>query len=132
MATSWGMMAESALPEARAVTNEIAADSKPAPHRHSVFLVDEHPLVREGLDTLISQQADKRVCGQAENAGRAYDAIASIQPEIVVMDLSLRGDSGLDLIKRLQLLKRPPRVLVLSMHDEAFYAERALRAGALG
>jgi DNA-binding NarL/FixJ family response regulator len=100
--------------------------------RHSVFIVDDHPLVREGLEQLIQQASDLSVCGYAEESGRAYEAIQSLRPDVVIMDLALRGDSGLELIKRLQSLSRPPRVLVLSMHDEAFYAERALRAGALG
>jgi DNA-binding NarL/FixJ family response regulator len=100
--------------------------------RHTVFIVDDHPLVREGLEQLILQAPDLSVGGYAEEAGPAYDAIVKSRPEIIVIDLSLRGESGLELIKRLQLLPQPPRMLVLSMHDEAFYAERALRAGALG
>lgn len=103
-----------------------------APPRHTVFLVDDHPLVREGLEQLIIQAPDLSVCGYAEESGPAYEAIVRIHPEIVIVDLALRGESGLDLIKRIQALPQPPRILVLSMHDEAFYAERALRAGALG
>jgi DNA-binding NarL/FixJ family response regulator len=100
--------------------------------RHSVYIVDDHPLVREGLEQMIQQAPDLVVCGYAGDAGPAYDGIQSLHPDVVVVDLALRGDSGLELIKRLQDLVRPPRILVLSMHDEAFYAERALRAGALG
>ncbi len=103
-----------------------------APARHTVFLVDDHPLVREGLEQLILQAPDLSVCGYAEESAPAYEAIVRIRPEIVIVDLALRGESGIDLIKRLQALPQPPRILVLSMHDEAFYAERALRAGALG
>jgi DNA-binding NarL/FixJ family response regulator len=106
--------------------------SFPTAVRHSVFIVDDHPLVREGLEQLILQASDLSVCGYAEDSGRAYEAIQSLRPDVVIMDLALRGDSGLELIKRLQSVARPPRILVLSMHDEAFYAERALRAGALG
>jgi DNA-binding NarL/FixJ family response regulator len=102
------------------------------PSRHSVFLVDDHPLVREWLANLIERQSDLFVCGQAEDASLAVSAIERLQPDVVVVDLSLQGQSGLELIKQLQTLLRNPRVLVLSMHDEAFYAERALRAGALG
>lgn len=100
--------------------------------RHRVFLVDDHPLVREWLANLIDRQPDLCVCGQAESAGPALEAITRQQPDVVVVDLSLQGQSGLELIKQLQTSLRSPRVLVLSMHDEAFYAERALRAGALG
>jgi DNA-binding NarL/FixJ family response regulator len=100
--------------------------------RHRVFLVDDHPLVREWLSSLIERQPDLCVCGQAEDAGTAFQEIIRLQPEVVVVDLSLQGQSGLELIKQLQTVLEDPRVLVLSMHDEAFYAERALRAGALG
>ncbi len=103
-----------------------------APKRHSIFLVDDHPLVREWLANLIERQADLFICGQAEEAAQAVTDIERLQPDVVVVDLSLQGQSGLELIKQLQTLLRHPRVLVLSMHDEAFYAERALRAGALG
>lgn len=95
-------------------------------------MVDDHALVREGLARLIDQEPDLCVCAEAADAGQAYDGIVETGPDVVIVDLSLKGDSGLDLIKRLQSLAAPPPVLVLSMHDEAFYAERALRAGALG
>lgn len=97
-----------------------------------VFLVDDHPLVREGLRKIIAQEADLTVCGEAEDAQAAFEGIAQTLPDAVIVDISLRGDSGLDLIKRLQDAEQTPRILVLSMHDELHYAERALRAGALG
>lgn len=100
--------------------------------RYQVLLVDDHPLVRDGLATVIQQEPDLCVCGQAEDSEQGYAEAALRKPDVVVVDLSLRGESGLDLIKRLQTLPHPPRVLVLSMHDESFYAERALRAGAMG
>jgi DNA-binding NarL/FixJ family response regulator len=100
--------------------------------RRTVFLVDDHPLVRDGLAQLINQEPDFRVCGEAEDASSAYAEMERTRPDAAIIDLSLRGASGLDLIKRLQDLAHPPAILVLSMHDEAFYAERALRAGALG
>lgn len=102
------------------------------PARRRVFIVDDHPLVRESLANLIERQDDLCVCGQAEKGGAAFEAIARLQPEAVVVDLSLQGESGLELIKQLQNLTEPPRVLVLSMHDELLYGERALRAGAQG
>jgi len=109
-----------------------AATPAPAPARRRIFLVDDHPLVREGLTKLINQEPDLCVCAEAEGAAQAYAGIERTRPDAVIVDLSLQGDSGLDLIKRVQAMPRPPAMLVLSMHDEAFYAERALRAGALG
>lgn len=100
--------------------------------RQRVFLVDDHPLVREGLTKLIEQQADLCVCGEADQAGSAYEAIKCTQPDVVVIDLTLNGESGFELIKRLRGLPQPPPMLVLSMHDEAEYAERAVQTGAMG
>lgn len=100
--------------------------------RSRIFIVDDHALVREGLTKLIEQHEDLSVCGEAEDASIAYDLILSLKPDAVVLDLSLKGDSGLDLIHRLRLVNPTPAILVLSMHDETTYAERAIRAGALG
>jgi DNA-binding NarL/FixJ family response regulator len=108
--------------------NVAASASKP----REILLVDDHPLVLDGLTKLIDQESDLHVCDRAEDVGEAFRKIAAEEPDMVVVDLSLRTGSGLELIKQLQGLPRPPRVLVLSMHDEVFYAERALRAGALG
>lgn len=109
--------------------NETAASH---PVRSSVFVVDDHPLVRESLVALIGRQPDLIVRGQAEDSASAFAALLREPVDVVVVDLSLPGESGLELIKRLQALSPPPSILVLSMHDEAFYAERALRAGAMG
>jgi DNA-binding NarL/FixJ family response regulator len=111
---------------------EIASPTPSGAARRRIFLVDDHPLVREGLTQLIEQESDLCVCAEAEDAAQAYAGILRCEPDAVVVDLSLQGDSGLELIKRLQSLPKAPPVLVLSMHDEAFYADRALRAGALG
>lgn len=109
------------------------ASSPPAEQkRHRVFLVDDHPLVREWLSNLIERQPDLVVCGQAEKSAEAFNAISQLVPDVAVVDISLEGGSGLELIKQLQALPAPPHVLVLSMHDELLYAERALRAGAHG
>jgi DNA-binding NarL/FixJ family response regulator len=97
-----------------------------------VFLVDDHPLVREWLTNLIQQQPDLRVCGEAENGLQAREAIARLKPDVAIVDISLKDSSGLELIKDLRLTSPPVAVLVLSMHEESHYAERALRAGALG
>ena len=97
-----------------------------------VFLVDDHPLVREGLANLINQQIDLADCGEAEDSVEALAGIAKNQPNVALIDISLKNESGLELVKSLD--ERFPLValIVLSMHDEALYAERALRAGAKG
>jgi DNA-binding NarL/FixJ family response regulator len=100
--------------------------------RKRVFLVDDHPLVREWLTNLINQQIDLTVCGESETAPQALQAIAAVKPDIAVVDLSLKDSSGIELIKSLKESQPDVAVLVLSMHDESQYAERALRAGARG
>jgi DNA-binding NarL/FixJ family response regulator len=97
-----------------------------------VFLVDDHPLVREMLKSLIEQQPDMTACGEAEDAAKALKGIAADKPHVAIIDLSLKESSGLELIK--QIKHRYPQVsqIVLSMHDEKLYAERAIRAGARG
>jgi DNA-binding NarL/FixJ family response regulator len=97
-----------------------------------VFLVDDHPLVRDGLAAIINQQPDVEVCGEAENAPQALSAIATVKPDVVIVDISLANGSGLDLVKDLKAGCPGLRSLVLSMHDESLYAERSLHAGARG
>jgi DNA-binding NarL/FixJ family response regulator len=97
-----------------------------------VFLVDDHPLVREWLANLIDQQPDMTVCGEAGTAAAALSGIGTARPDVAIVDLTLGGRSGLDLIKDLKQMHPAVAVLVLSMHDEALYAERPLRAGARG
>jgi DNA-binding NarL/FixJ family response regulator len=101
-------------------------------HKHRVFIVDDHPLVREGLTNLINGQNDLVVCGEAKDSAEAMEGIAKERPDVAVIDISLTNESGLELIKN--LVKQFPQVavVVLSMHDETLYAERALRAGARG
>ena len=100
--------------------------------KRSVFIVDDHPLVREGLTNLINGQNDLIVCGEAKDSAEAIAGIAKERPDVGIIDISLANESGLELIKH--LVKQFPQVgiIVLSMHDEALYAERALRAGARG
>ena len=97
-----------------------------------VFLVDDHPLVREHLTALIQQEADLEVCGEAADAPSALTLIHQRNPDLVILDISLKRSHGLDLLKDLKGFRPKPAVLVLSMHEETLYAERALRAGALG
>jgi DNA-binding NarL/FixJ family response regulator len=97
-----------------------------------IFLVDDHPLVRERLTQLIAQQPDLSVCGEAESAPAALSGLATAGADLVIVDLSLQDSAGLELIKSLQRLHSSLPVLVLSMHDESVYAERVFRAGARG
>ena len=97
-----------------------------------VLVVDDHPVVRQGLALLISHEPDMEVCAQAETVHEAIKAIAATQPDVAVVDLSLKGTSGLELIKDIKVRFSKVPVLVLSMSDENVYAERALRAGARG
>ena len=100
--------------------------------KKSVFVVDDHPLLRQGLALLIDQQQDLEVSGEAEEAQAAMRTIAQKQPDILIVDISLNGPDGLDLLKTIRASYPDLPVLILSMHDEAIYAERALRAGANG
>src|ERR1700722_12386048 len=97
-----------------------------------VLLVDDHPIVRQGLAQMIDREPDLKVCGEAEEARSALLAIATLKPDIVVMDISLVGPSGIEILRSIRQTDTKLRVLVLSMHDETVYAERALRAGANG
>ena len=97
-----------------------------------VFVVDDHPLLRQGLALLINQQLDLEVCWEAEEAQAVMQAIAKEVPDIVIVDISLNGPDGLDLLKNIRASHPDLPVLILSMHDEAIYAERALRARANG
>ena len=100
--------------------------------RYRVFVVDDHPIVRQGLTMLINQEPDLVVCGEAEAAWPVPAALAALSPDILILDLSLNGPDGLDLLKSIRATDRDLPILVLSMHDEVMYAERALRAGANG
>jgi len=97
-----------------------------------VFLVDDHPLVREWLTQLIQRETDLAVCGEAEDTQDALQKIEETKPDVVVADISLKTTHGLELVKDLQVRYPSLPVLILSMHDESLYAERVLRAGAKG
>jgi DNA-binding NarL/FixJ family response regulator len=100
--------------------------------KRTVFVVDDHPLLRQGLALLINREQDLVVCGEAEEAQAAVRAIAEKKPDILIADISLNGPDGLDLLKNIRMLYPDLPVLILSMHDESIYAERALRARANG
>lgn len=100
--------------------------------QRKVFIVDDHPIVREGLAQMIRREPDLAVCGAAEDAQGALQMIDALKPDILIVDISLHGPDGLDLLKTVRAKDPMLPVLILSMHDESIYAERALRAGANG
>jgi DNA-binding NarL/FixJ family response regulator len=122
------MMTDTSLTSAKGINMA----SQPDYPKRKVFVVDDHPLVREWLTNLINQQSDLLVCGEAASAAEAMQAIAASNPEVAIVDISLKDSSGIELIKDLKRSCPALVVLVLSMHDESLYAERALRAGAKG
>ncbi|NCD21818.1 MAG: response regulator transcription factor [Spartobacteria bacterium] len=108
--------------------------NKPAPNgrKCTVLIVDDHPLLRDGLAKVINQQSDLAVCGEAADARAGLAAVAKLRPDVAIVDLTMDEGNGLDLIKDLHLRQPDLPVLVLSMHHENLYAERAVRAGARG
>lgn len=97
-----------------------------------VLIVDDHPIVREGLAELLNREKNIEVCAEAEKAETAMEALRSLDVDVAIVDLALPGLSGIELIRKIQAEFDDLPVIVLSMHDEQFYAERALRAGARG
>jgi DNA-binding NarL/FixJ family response regulator len=100
--------------------------------RSRIMLVDDHPMVRERLAEIINREADLCVCGEAEDRHEALQAVEAGHPDLVIVDLTLKNSDGLELIKDIHSRWASLRMLVVSMHDESLYAERVLRAGALG
>ena len=98
----------------------------------NILIVDDHPIVRQGLTELVNHEKDLVVCGQAEDANKAMKAVKELKPDLVIVDISLKETSGMELIKDLNAQYPNLPVLALSMHDESLYAERVLRAGARG
>jgi len=97
-----------------------------------ILIVDDHPLFREGMQQMIDRNASLKVCGEAASPAAAMKAVAELEPDLVLVDISLEGGDGIDLIKNLKEKYENLPILVISMHNESLYAERALRAGALG
>jgi len=104
----------------------------PSPAKRRIYLLDDHPLVREWLASMVALEPDLELCGQAEDAGDALRDLERLTPDIVVVDLSLPRSSGLEFIKEAKARHPGIRILVLTMHDDPHVAERALRAGANG
>lgn len=102
------------------------------PKRKRVYLVDDHPIVRQGLIKLIEQEQGLEVCGEAGSVSSALAEIRKLDPDVILVDISLEDSNGLELIKLINDLGLQIPMLVLSMHDESLYAEHALRAGASG
>ncbi len=99
---------------------------------YRILIVDDHPLVREGLRHLVAKELDLEVCGEADDAAEALQQIKNTRPDVVIVDISLKSSHGIDLIEELKRQNGRVKVLVSSMHDETLFAERCLRAGAMG
>jgi DNA-binding NarL/FixJ family response regulator len=110
-------------------TTELGPDG---PRAKRVFIVEDHPVFRQGLTQIINAETGLTVCGQAENVPRALKGLARLKPDVVLVDITLPGKSGLELIKTVRATDRSIKLLAVSMHDEALYADRVLRAGADG
>ena len=100
--------------------------------RYKILIVDDHPIVRQGLTRFISQEPDIEVCGGADNVADAMNEVRALQSHLVVVDISLKESQGIDLITQIKAYDERIRTLVWSMFDEKVFAERALRAGAMG
>ena len=118
--------------KSRAKATPPPASSAPLARKKGILLVDDHSFMRAGLAQLIDRQPDMQVCGEAGDPAEAIQQLAKTKPDLVLTDLTMPGRSGLEFIKDLRAANETTPVLVISMHDEAVYAERALRAGARG
>jgi DNA-binding NarL/FixJ family response regulator len=110
----------------------MAATKKTKTTKHRILIVDDHPIFRQGLAQLINQEDDLCVCGDAEDYQGAVKAVAELKPDMIIVDITLKDMSGIDLIKEIRKFHKGISMLVISMHDESLYAERAFRAGAKG
>ena len=115
-------------PLAKSGNGMLAAKSNPT----RVLIVDDHPLLRQGIAQLINHEKDMVVCGEAESAQKALDAMATTKFDVAIIDISLGASNGIELLKNIKIQHPKLLVLILSMHDESVYAQRALRAGAAG
>lgn len=107
-------------------------ENKKTEGRKKIFLVDDHPLMREGLARALASEKDMVVCGEAGDAAEALKAVESLHPDLAIVDLSMEGMNGLELIQKIREKNGKLRILVLSTHKESLYAEKSLKAGANG
>ncbi len=116
------------------MTNGNSSPDSPSPftRRTRILIVDDHPTLRRGLVALIEDESDLEVCGEADETDQALQMVHQLQPDVVVVDLSLKQGTGLELIEQVKNLNLGIKMLVASMHEESLYAERVLRAGAMG
>ncbi len=114
------------------INSDIEAPGTGARRKRQVLIVDDHPIFRVGLSGLITKSSHLEVCGNADSAPAALDAMRRLNPDLVLVDLSLRGTNGIELIKSMKAERPDLPILVISMHDEAIFGLRALKAGALG
>jgi DNA-binding NarL/FixJ family response regulator len=117
---------------AQSIHNRKAAPNASLPVRHRIFLIDDHTLFREGIKKMLAEESDLLVCGEAANAREVSQRIDGANPHLILVDISLPGIDGLELIKTLKAEHDPVYMIVLSMHPEELYAERVIRAGASG
>lgn len=122
------IMANKSIPSGKVSS----APKSTGPAKRKVFVVDDHPIVRQGLVRMINGEGDLEVCGEGEDVYQSLAAIRAARPELVLLDVSLKDGDGLELLKEIKSFNPQLLVLIVSMHDEALYAERALRAGANG
>lgn len=115
-----------------AVKNQKAGSTPAETTKRKVLIVDDHPVFRHGISALINAEADLEVCGEAASSPAALEAMRTLKPDVCLLDISLPGTNGIELIKLMRAEQPKLPLLMLSMHDESLYALRALRAGALG
>jgi DNA-binding NarL/FixJ family response regulator len=110
----------------------VAATKKSAKAKKRILIVDDHPMMRQGLAQLITNEPDLAVAAEADTAGQALNLVSNRKPDLLLLDISLPDKNGLELVKDIHVLRPDLAILVVSMHDESLYAERVLRAGARG
>lgn len=115
-----------------AMTHGGDADSRMESSRYRVLIVDDHPIVRHGLAELVGHEPDLQVCGEAGDTPEALRQVEATQPHVVIVDISLKSGHGIELIEQIKAKYDQIKMLVSSIHDESLFAERALRAGAMG
>lgn len=112
--------------------NNESPSTPAAPAKLRVLIVDDHPITRQGMKALVNQQSNLEVCGETDTAALAVDLVEKLKPDLAIIDISLKTTNGIELTKDIKARAPNLPILVVSMHDEALYAERALRAGAMG